>query len=77
MKSNEITLTMTKKQLKSIVSLMGIALDTDCKAINSMSDKQIENLMALREVLQMLYITPKKGTAEWDFMYDSDVRAHS
>ncbi len=54
MKRNEITLTMTKKQLKSIVSLMGIALDTDCKAINSMSDKQIENLMILHEVLQTM-----------------------
>lgn len=54
MKRNEITLTMTKKQLKSIVSLMGIALDTDCKAMNSMSDKQIENLMILREVLQTM-----------------------
>jgi len=59
MKRNEITLTMTKKQLKSIVSLMGIALDTDCKAINSMSKSQLENLMILHEVLQTMSKTIK------------------
>jgi len=75
--NKEITLTMTKKQLMSIVSLMGIALDTDCRVINEMSDKQIVNLMTLRDELHMMSITPEKGTAEWDAMYESDVRAHS
>ena len=49
---NEITLTMTKKQLKSVVSLMGIALETDCKPMNEMSDKKLENILILHEVLQ-------------------------
>jgi hypothetical protein len=48
---NEITLTMTKKQLKSVVQLMGIALDTDCKTMNEMSDKKLENISILHEVL--------------------------
>ena len=49
---NEITLTMTKKQLKSVVSLMGIALETDCKPMNDLSNKKLENLSILHEVLQ-------------------------
>jgi hypothetical protein len=49
---NEITLTLTKKQLKSIILTMGIALDTDCKPMNEMSDKKLENLLILHEVLQ-------------------------
>ena len=49
---NEITLTMTKKQLETIVYTMGIALDTDCKRMNEMSDKKLENLSILHEVLQ-------------------------
>jgi len=48
---NEITLTMTKKQLKSIILTMGIALDTDCKPMNEMSEKKLENISILREVL--------------------------
>jgi hypothetical protein len=31
---------------------MGIALDTDCKPMNEMSDKKLENLLILHEVLQ-------------------------
>ena len=49
---NEITLTMTKKQLKSVVQLMGIALETDCKPMNDMSNKKLENISILHEVLQ-------------------------
>ncbi len=49
---NEITLTLTKKQLKSIILTMGVALDTDCKRMNEMSDKKLENLLKLHEVLQ-------------------------
>ena len=49
---NEITLTLTKKQLKSIILTMGVALDTDCKRMNEMSDKKIEKIATLYEVLQ-------------------------
>jgi len=49
---NEITLTLTKKQLKSIILTMGVALDTDSKPMNEMSDKKLENLSILHEVLQ-------------------------
>ena len=49
---NEITLTLTKKQLKSIILTMGIALDTDCRPMNEMSDKKIEKIATLYEVLQ-------------------------
>ena len=49
---NEITLTMTKKQLKSVVQLMGIALDTDCKPMNNLSEKKFEKISILHEVLQ-------------------------
>ena len=51
-KENEITLTLTKKQLKSIILTMGVALDTDCKQMNEMSNKKLENISILREVLQ-------------------------
>ncbi len=51
-KENEITLTLTKKQLKSIILTMGIAFDTDSKPMNEMSDKKLENILILHEVLQ-------------------------
>lgn len=51
MKRNEITVTMTKKQLKMIVFSMGIALDTDCKAINNLSNSQLDRLLTLYDVL--------------------------
>ena len=50
--NKEITLTLTKKQLKSIILTMGVALDTDCKPMNEMSEKKLENISILREVLQ-------------------------
>jgi hypothetical protein len=43
---------MTKKQLETIVYTMGIALDTDCPAMNKLSDKKIEKIATLYEVLQ-------------------------
>jgi hypothetical protein len=43
---------MTKKQLKSVVSLMGIALETDCKPMNDLSNKKLENLSILYQVLK-------------------------
>ena len=49
---NEITLTLTKKQLKSIILTMGIALDTDCKPMNDLSNKKLENLSILYQVLK-------------------------
>jgi hypothetical protein len=52
---NEITLTMTKKQLKSVVQLMGIALETDCKPMNDMSNKKLENVSILYQVLKNMY----------------------
>ena len=55
----EITLTMTKKQLKSIVSLMGIALDTDCRTMNEMSDEQLNKLLNLYDALQTMSKTIK------------------
>ena len=51
MKRNEITITMTKKQLKMVVFSMGIALDTDCKAINNLSNSQLDRLLTLYDVL--------------------------
>ena len=51
-KENEITLTLTKKQLKSIILTMGVALDTDCKRMNEMSQNKLENISILHEVLQ-------------------------
>lgn len=51
-KLNEITLTVTKKQLKSIILTMGVALDTDCKTMNEMSENKLENISILHEVLQ-------------------------
>ena len=59
MKSNEITLTMTKEQLKSIVSLMGIALDTDCKAMNNLSNEQLNKILYLYAALQTMSKTIK------------------
>jgi len=31
---------------------MGVALDTDCKQMNEMSNKKLENISILHEVLQ-------------------------
>ena len=59
MKRNEITVTMTKKQLKSVVSLMGIALDTDCKAMNNLSNEQLNKILNLYAALQTMSKTIK------------------
>jgi hypothetical protein len=59
MKRNEITLTMTKKQLKMIVFSMGIALDTDCKAINNLSNSQLDRLLTLYDALTRMNKTIK------------------
>jgi len=59
MKRNEITVTMTKKQLKSVVSLMGIALDTDCKAMNNLSNEQLSKILYLYAALQTMSKTIK------------------
>jgi hypothetical protein len=59
MKRNEITITMTKKQLKSVVSLMGIALDTDCKAMNNLSNEQLNKILYLYAALQTMSKTIK------------------
>ena len=59
MKRNEITVTMTKKQLKMVVSLMGIALDTDCKAMNNLSNEQLNKLLYLYDALQTMSKTIK------------------
>jgi len=59
MNKNEITITMTKKQLKSVVSLMGIALDTDCKAMNNLSNEQLNKLLYLYAALQTMSKTIK------------------
>jgi hypothetical protein len=49
---NQISLTMTKKQLETIVYTMGIALDTDCRPMNDLSEKKFEKISILREVLE-------------------------
>jgi hypothetical protein len=59
MKRNEITVTMTKKQLKSVVSLMGIALDTDCKVMNNLSNEQSNKILYLYAALQTMSKTIK------------------
>jgi hypothetical protein len=59
MNKNEITLTMTKKQLKMIVFSMGIALDTDCKAINNLSNSQLDRLLTLYDALTRMNKTIK------------------
>ena len=52
--NKEITLTMSKKQLKSIILSMRIALETDCKPMNEMSNKKIEKMMLLHNALQTM-----------------------
>ena len=59
MKRNEITITMTKKQLKMLVLTMGIALDTDCKPMNNLSDEQLNKLLHLYDALQTMSKTIK------------------
>lgn len=59
MKRNEITITMTKKQLKMVVFSMGIALDTDCKAINNLSNSQLDKLLHVYHALQTMSKTIK------------------
>ena len=60
MNKNDITITMTKKQLKMVVSLMGIALDTDCKAINNLSEEQFDKLLHVYNALQTMSATKIK-----------------
>ena len=50
--NKEITLTMTLKQLESIIFTMGVALDTDCKPMNNLSEKKFQKISILHEVLQ-------------------------
>ena len=59
MKKNDITITMTKKQLKMVVLTMGIALDTDCKAMNNLSNEQLDKLLYLYAALQTMSKTIK------------------
>ena len=59
MKKNDITITMTKKQLKLVVLTMGIALDTDCKAMNNLSNEQLDKLLYLYAALQTMSKTIK------------------
>ena len=59
MKKNDITITMTKKQLKMVVLTMGIALDTDCKAMNNLSNEQLDKLLNLYDALQTMSKTIK------------------
>ena len=51
---NKITLTMSKKQLEYIIFTMRIALETDCKPMNEMSNKKIEKIMLLHNTLQTM-----------------------
>ena len=50
--NKDITLTMSKKHLEYIILTMGIALDTDCRPMNEMSEKKFEKISILREVLE-------------------------
>ena len=50
---NKITLTITKKQLKEIVSTMGMALETDCPAY-SWSDEKLDRVLTLYTALQRM-----------------------
>ena len=59
MKKNDSTITMTKKQLKLVVLTMGIALDTDCRPMNEMSDEQLNKLLNLYDALQTMSKTIK------------------
>jgi len=54
MKRNEITLTMTKKQLNYIIFTMGIALETDCPAMYNLSEKSFNKLIVMYEVLKSM-----------------------
>ena len=54
MKRNEITLTMTKKQLNYIIFTMGIALETDCPAMYNLSEKSLNKLIVMYEVLKSM-----------------------
>jgi hypothetical protein len=59
MKRSDITVTMTKKQLKMVVLTMGIALDTDCKAMNNLSNEQLNKILYLYTTLQTMSKTIK------------------
>ena len=50
--NKDITLTMSKKHLEYIIFTMGIALDTDCRPMNDLSEKKFEKISILHEVLQ-------------------------
>ena len=50
--NKEISITMTKKQLDYIIYTMYVALETDCKPMNDLSNKKLENLSILYQVLK-------------------------
>lgn len=49
--NKDITLTISKEHLEYITFTMGIALDTDCKPMNQLSEKKLEKIITLYEVL--------------------------
>jgi hypothetical protein len=59
MKRSDITITMSKKQLKMVVLTMGIALESDCKAMNNLSNAQLDKLLNLYTALQTMSKTIK------------------
>jgi len=59
MKRSDITITMSKKQLKMVVLTMGIALESDCKAMNNLSNEQLDKLLYLYAALQSMSKTIK------------------
>jgi hypothetical protein len=59
MKRSDITITMSKKQLKMVVLTMGIALESDCKAMMNLSNKQLDKLLNLYTALQTMSKTIK------------------
>jgi hypothetical protein len=48
-------LELTPKQLEHIILTMGIALDTDCRPMNEMSEKKFMEIETLHEVLVEMY----------------------
>jgi hypothetical protein len=53
--NKNITLTMSKKHLEYIIHTMAVALDTDCKRMNQMSEKKFMKIETLHEVLVEMY----------------------
>jgi hypothetical protein len=65
---------MSKKSLNVIITALGVALDSDCRAMNDMSNDKLDRLLTIYEELveavdkPKLSKLPQPGSAEYEIV---------